>query len=127
MKCDELNDYDYDPDFPFQSRGRFYIADEVEAAIAELKAENERLKRCEIWMKQHFYCEEVIACESAKNRRLKRALWLARGYIMTLLSRDFQRLAYQCNNDNYKINLLRRRNRYYELSEKCLKKAEEYK
>lgn len=39
MKCDELKDYDYDPDFPFQSRGRFYVADEVESAIAELKAE----------------------------------------------------------------------------------------
>ena len=38
MKSDELKDYDYDPDFPFQSRGRFYVADEVEAAIAELKA-----------------------------------------------------------------------------------------
>ena len=52
--------------------------DEKNNEIAELKAENERLKKCEIWMKQHFYCEEVIACESAKNRRLKRALWLAR-------------------------------------------------
>lgn len=50
----------------------------LRAENAELKAENERLKKCEIWMKQHFYCEEVIACESAKNRRLKRALWLAR-------------------------------------------------
>lgn len=46
--------------------------------IGELKAENKRLKKCEIWMKQHFYCEEVIACESAKNRKMKRALWLAR-------------------------------------------------
>jgi hypothetical protein len=44
-----------------------YDIDEVDAAIAELKQENQRLKRCEIWMKQHFYCEEVIACESAKN------------------------------------------------------------
>ena len=78
----------------------YYPKSEVGAAIAELKAENVRLKR---------------------------ALWLARGYIMTLLNRDFQRLAYQCNNDDYKRNLLRRRNRYYELSEKCLKKAEEYK
>jgi hypothetical protein len=51
---------------------------EVDEAIEEFKADNERLKKCEIWMKQHFYCEEVIACESAKNRRLKRALWLAR-------------------------------------------------
>ena len=40
--------------------------------IAELKAENERLKKCEIWMKQHFYCEEVIACESAKNQKQKK-------------------------------------------------------
>ena len=55
-----------------------YIKAEVDASIAELKAENQRLKKCEIWMKQHFFCEEVIACESAKNRRLKRALWLAR-------------------------------------------------
>ena len=55
-----------------------YLKEDVDAVIAELKAENERLKKCEIWMKQHFYCEEVIACESAKNRRLKRALWLAR-------------------------------------------------
>ena len=65
--------------------------------------------------------------QESENRRLKRALWMARGYIMTLLNRDFQRLAYQCNNDDYKRNLLRRRNRYYELSEKCLKKAKEYK
>lgn len=49
MKCDELKDYDYDPDFPFQSRGRFYVADEVEAAIAELKAENRKLKRA-LWL-----------------------------------------------------------------------------
>lgn len=62
-----------------------------------------------------------------ENRKLEQALWLARGYIMTLLNRDFQRLAYQCNNDDYKKNLLRRRNRYYELSEKCIKKAKEYK
>ena len=55
-----------------------YLKSEADAAIAKLNGENERLKKCEIWMKQHFNCEEVIACESAKNRRLKRALWLAR-------------------------------------------------
>ena len=53
---------------------------EKDAEIEKLKAENERLKKCEIWMKQHFYCEEVIACESAKTRKLKRELWLARAY-----------------------------------------------
>ena len=90
MKCDELKDYDImdieamdDERLEKSESGkiqvtRVYIKSEVDAAIAELKAENERLKRCEIWMKQHFFCEEVIACESAKNRKLKRALWLAR-------------------------------------------------
>lgn len=56
----------------------FYLKSEADTAIAKLNAENKKLKKCEIWMKQHFYCEEVIACEDAKNRRLKRALWLAR-------------------------------------------------
>ena len=72
MKCDELKRKYSD------ITGPYYGYNEVNEAIAELKAENERLKKCEIWMKQHFYCEEVIACESAKNRQLKRALWLAR-------------------------------------------------
>ena len=87
--------------------------DEKNNEIAELKAENERLKKCEIWMMQHFYCEEVIACESAKNRKLKRALWLARSYRgrdnSILLPSKFMRNVW----DN--------------VERKCLKKAEEYK
>ena len=51
MKCDELKDYDYDPDFPFQSRGRFYDADEVETAIDELKAAHHK--------ERHEYIEMV--------------------------------------------------------------------
>jgi len=51
MKCDELKDYDYDPDFPFQSRGRFYDADEVENAIDELKAAHHK--------ERHEYIEMV--------------------------------------------------------------------
>ena len=51
MKCDELKDYDYDPDFPFQSRGRFYDADEVNAAIDELKALNHELEEERRWRK----------------------------------------------------------------------------
>jgi len=95
----------------------------VDAAIDELKREHHK--------ERHEYIEMVaqlkakLVEQESENRRLKRALWLARGYIMTLLNRDFQRLAYQCNNDDYKRNLLRRRNLYYELSEKCIKKAKE--
>ena len=81
MKRDELKAYKGDVTIPVYGTiadAEVYLKDKVDAAIAELKAENERLKRCEIWMKQHFFCEEVIACESAKNRKLRRALWLTR-------------------------------------------------
>ena len=104
-----------------------YGKDEVDAAIAELKDENRRLKR-ELDHVKNGDCIntcDVVEKHVKEEIKAKRALWLARGYIMTLLQRDFQRLAYLCNNDDYKKNLLNRRNRYYELSEKCLKKAEE--
>ena len=107
MKCDELKDYDYDPDFPFQSRGIFYIADEVEAAIDELKqklhdaemakddaeaanteyredirklkAENERLKDENARLKNCnvVHIEDFIN-QSFELRYTKRALWMAR-------------------------------------------------
>ena len=130
MKCDELEKFDAasNADLSAGYNHRYaYEADEVDAAIAELKAENERLKKCEIWMKQHFFCEEVIACESAKNRRLKRALWLARAKraiekiswfklwnasISTMNPEDGTRQEF----DKWKKNL-----------GKFLKKAEEYK
>ena len=92
---------------------RVYIKSEVDAAIAELNAENKRLKKCEIWMKQHFYCEEVIACESAKNRRLKRALWLARAERAKEMC---QRLLIQGFDPKWE-----------EVERKCRAKAEEYK
>lgn len=103
MKCDELQERWFEA-YPVEGDQiiptKVYGKKDADDAIAELKRE---------------------------KRKLKRALWLARGYIMTLLNRDFQRLAYLCNNDDYKRNLLRRRNLYYDLSEKCIKKAKEYK
>ncbi len=85
MKCDELKPIDLECNMGKDINGvehrepwKAYDIDEVDAAIAELKKENQRLKRCEIWMKQHFYCEEVIACESAKKRKLIHTLWLQR-------------------------------------------------
>ena len=87
--------------------------------------ENAELKKKLDDVQASHYAEMVDA--GMRERRLNCALWLARGYIMTLLQRDFQRLAYQCNNDDYKKNLLRRRNRFYDLYEKCIKKAKEYK
>ena len=141
MKCDELKDYDImdieaidDERIKASSNGtvvpvtRVYIKAEVDAAITELKAENENIKDAfgGTTIAYNQVCDEYEQCDKGL-RTTKRALWVARAYIMTLLNRDFQRLAYQCNNGDYKRNLLRRRNRYYDLSEKCLKKAEEYK
>ena len=71
----------------------FYLKSEADAVLAEKDAEIRRLQRCEIWMKQHFYCEEVIACESAKNRRLRRALWLARAESAKNAKCKYHRLA----------------------------------
>lgn len=77
MKCDELKDYDYDPDFPFQSRGRFYDADEVEAAIAELKQKlQDQCISCPVKRQE----DDVVAEKDNEIRRLNRALWLARSY-----------------------------------------------
>lgn len=131
MKCDELQERWFEA-YPVEGDQiiptKVYGKKDADDAIAKLKRENENLKDAfggtTIAYKQ--VCDEYEQCDKWL-RATKRALWLARGYIMTLLNRDFQRLAYQCNNDDYKRNLLRRRNRYYELSEKCLKKAKEYK
>ena len=141
MKCDELKRKYSD------ITGPYYEYNEVNEAIAELKKklmpclngdciltcevvekygkENAELKQKLEDVQASHYAEMVDA--GMRERRLRRALWLARGYIMTLLHREFQRLAYQCNNDDYKKNLLRRRNRFYDLYEKCLKKAEDDK
>lgn len=113
---------------------------EVDEAIAKLKAENERLKKCEIWMKQHFYCEEVIACESAKNRMLKRALWLARSNKAESEARGWYHFnAYNIKYDGlYNIKEVlygKGFNRYPEewiklwikIERLCLAKAKEYK
>ena len=149
MKCDELKVY-VQQDGPYglepEEGGKLeeeetcYLKSDVDAAIAELKAENERLKKCEIWMKQHFYCEEVIACESAKNRRLKRALWLARAnraearknywYVRSIHEGDNRLWSIDGSAVKY-IGCIKRTNFdwlkiWSEVESKCRAKAEEY-
>jgi hypothetical protein len=110
----------------------FYMKSEADEYITELKAENKRLKKCEIWMKQHFYCEEVIACESAKNRRLKRALWLARAECCYRL--DVDRYLRKHRNSWYNENCLTWNEacvamevKMCKAESKCRAKAEEFK
>ena len=124
MKCDELKDYDYDPDFPFQSRGRFYVADEVEAAIDELKAEHHKERHEYIKMiaelkqkledaKATAYAESVDA--GMRERRLKRALYKAcANWALSTLARL----------DSIDQGEPRK---WSEMVQKCRAKAEEYK
>lgn len=132
MLCDELKDYDYDPDFPFQSRGRFYDADEVNAAIDELKQKLEDAKAT-------HYTEMVDA--NMENRRLKRALWLERA--RRAEARKNYWYARCCHEgDDFLVSIdgslvkyigcIKRTNydwllTWSEVERKCLKKAEEYK
>ena len=75
MKCDELNDYDYDPDFPFRSKGRFYIADEVEAAIDELKARINKLQSMPHTDNSDVI--DILSSELEKLRPMEAALEIA--------------------------------------------------
>lgn len=111
MKCDELKDRWFwayptesvDCDGITGSAHEVYSKSEVDVAIDELKAELESLKATN-------YTESVDA--GMENRRLKRALWLARSYRgrdnSILLPSKFMRNVW----DN--------------VERKCLKKAEEY-
>ena len=101
MKCDELTIYD----------DQWCDKSEVDEAIAELKAKLERVQ-------SSAYADSVDA--GMRERRLRRALWLARA----LRARDIQRwwIAATC------APITERACRVWNNIEiKCLKKAEEYK
>lgn len=110
MLCDELKDYDYDPDFPFQSRGRFYVADEVEDAIDELKAKLENVQAS-------MYADAVDA--NMEIRRLKRALYNLRACYADMMQKRY----IECKTDGW----VHRVNKWIEVERRCLNKAEEYK
>lgn len=76
MKCDELEKFDAasNADLSAGYDHRYaYDADEVDEAIAELKAENERLKAKLESVQATAYADSVDA--GMRERRLKRALW----------------------------------------------------
>jgi hypothetical protein len=153
MKCDELEKFDAasNADLSAGYDHRYaYEADEVDAAIAELKvrnvmfhdeakyykAENESLKakletvnelvktskdmydRTIESLKASHYADSVDA--GMRERRLRRALWLARA----LRARDIQRwwIAATCSKTTERACRV-----WNNIEIKCLKKAEEYK
>ena len=148
MKCDELKDYDYDPDFPFQSRGRFYVADEVEAAIDELKAEHHKERHeyikmiAELKQKLQDQCiscpvkmqEDDVVAEFKQKLEDAKATAYAESVDAGMRERRLKRALYKAC-ANWALSTLARLDsidqgeprKWSEMVQKCRAKAEEYK
>ena len=105
MKCDHLEDEQW-LDYSGEPR-RCYPAEKVDEAIAELKAKLESVQAT-------AYADSVDA--GMRERRLKRALWLARAERAKEITKGYNALVE-----------LRSHSRWTEVERKCLKKAEEYR
>ena len=141
MKCDELkyerlgdafNDY---PDSTLVIRKQY-----VDEAIAELKAENERLVKCCKEYDSRQRIDETIKFNDAKQtRKMRHALWLARAERYKMKEfiareegnlRDLMAWSQYLRERTYNqwvSQLLRIANLANKLQNKCRKKAEEYK
>jgi hypothetical protein len=163
MKCDELEKFDAtsNADLSAGYDHRYaYDADEVDEAIAELKAENAQLKKETEFM--HSNCkwdagdgcarllgeklaiideneklkqklESVQASMYAdvvdanmENRRLRRALWIARAEWARSSALSYHLIESHPNKD-VSATYKRKANKWEKAKDKCLKKAEEYK
>lgn len=153
MKCDELKRIESDSaDIVLSCFQDVYEADSVDAAIAELKAElAEKDKDIAYWreeydketqltdalkdeiesLKASHYAESVDA--GMRERRLQRALWIARAKIakaMKAVENLNNYLSLHKNSKWFGIYATRIDTWYYkwdDVERKCRKKAEEYK
>lgn len=95
MKCDELEKFDATSNAERSAgiESRYaYDADEVDEAIEEFKAENERLKKK---MDNYHLMSDI---RRAKINELKRALWLARALALSRFDVDeYLRKYTHCN------------------------------
>ena len=134
MKCDELKYERLDDAFETYPDSTLVIRKQyVDSAIAELKAENERLDDL-----AHAHNLELLQKENAISE-LKRALWLARAerYKMKeFIAREEGNLSdlmawsqylRERTYNQWVSQLLRIANLANKLQNKCIKKAEEYK
>ena len=107
MKCDQIRtrqqgDTPFFPNMLNNGNVEVCLKEDVDAAIAELKSENERLNNA-----------------LDKERRLKRALWIARAE----RANDKQTYYTHTRGDGW----CHRVSQWIEVERKCLNKAEEYK
>lgn len=118
MKCDELKTETIVPQGTAITL-QMYPNGEVDAVIAEQKAENERLKVKLESVQASAYAESVDA--GMENRRLKRALWLARAERAHLKVLEYW--PDYCHNAHCRIA----EQKWDKVERKCRAKAEEYK
>ena len=148
MKCDALKAYKGDVTIPVYGTiadAQVYLKEGVDDAIAELKefaedacierddnqtaidelqAENAALKQKLEDAKATAYAESVDA--GMENRRLKRALWLARAEWARSSALSYHLIESHPDKD-VSATYKRKANKWEKAKDKCLKKAEEYK
>jgi len=100
----------------FAKRG-FKNSIAVSEAFDKLEAENAELKQKLEDVQASMYADVVDA--NMENRRLRRALWLARANHADTM----QKYNIECKCDGW----VHRVNKWVDVERKCLKKAEEYK
>lgn len=147
MTSDELiEDYCFDA-IDNQTKA-VYPKDYVDAAIAELKAENQRLVKCCKEYDSRQRIDERIKFNGAQQlRATKRALWLARATIAHSTKYKYHRLSYKAeidpqphswscyiNGEVYRTGKMNRKlephywiELWEDVERKCRAKAEEYK
>ena len=141
MKCDELKYERLDDAFETYPDSTLVIRKQyVDSAIAELKAENERLVKCCKEYDSRQRIDETIKFNDAKQtRKMRHALWLARAERYKMKEfiareegnlRDLMAWSQYLRERTYNqwvSQLLRIANLANKLQNKCIKKAEEYK
>jgi hypothetical protein len=123
MKCDELEKFDAasNADLSAGYNHRYaYEADEVDSAIAELK---EALHESE---NARYEAGADAADYYQENRKLKRALWLARAEWARSSALSYHLIESNPDKD-VSATCKRKANKWEKAKDKCLKKAEEYK
>ena len=152
MKCDDIENKDYNNGMTayelMEENGLVNTAKMVKDTIAELKAKlaekddeidkqkwrgDEWAKACnqkdeEIEsLKASHYAEMVDA--GMRERRLRRALWLARAWFCGRSSEYFSGMASRCKigQEDFYREVSERATKYMKLSYKCQARAEKYK
>ena len=121
MKYDELKAYKADVTIPVYGTiadAKVYLKEKADAAIAELKAKLESVQA-------NAYAESVDV--GMENRRLKRALWIARAQAADGFATISRWTDYEDMHPDTKIGYRKWYKKFMHVKALCKAKAEEYK